>query len=252
MFYVLSKLIGIVISNPVFYCITLLLVALQVKRKGWRTACVASGLLILLLCSNHPLYYAVSRAWAAPYLHAWDSTKTYRYGIVLGGFAQYDRALRRIEFKESADRWIDAVLLYKAGKIQKLVIASDGSITTRHGKGNPEAMYAALSLLGIPRKDVILEKEALNTRENATLTIPLLGKDVKPADCLLITSAAHMRRSLAAFRKAGLEPVPYVVDIEAGPVLGWEDYIPDMRLLSDWQALIHEWIGSVAYKIAGY
>lgn len=252
MFYVLSKLIGIVISNPVFYCIILLLIALRVKRKSWRVTCVASGLLILLLCTNRPLYYSVSRAWASPYLHAWDSTKTYRYGIVLGGFAQYDRGLRRIEFKETADRWIDAVLLYKAGKIQRLVIASDGSITSHHGKGNPEAMYADLALLGIPREDVIMEKDALNTRENATLTIPLLDRDVKADDCLLITSAAHMSRSLAAFRKAGLEPVPYVVDIEVDPVLGWEDYIPDMRLLSDWQALIHEWIGSVAYKIVGY
>lgn len=252
MFYVISKLTGIVISNPVFYCVFLLLIALKAKRKGVRIACVSAGLLILLLCSNQPLYNATVRAWTAPYLHAWDSTRTYRYGIVLGGFAEYDPGLHRIEFNNAADRWIDAVLLYKQGKIQKLVIASDGSITSNYGKGNPQVMYADLALLGIPPEDVIMERKALNTRENATLTLPLLGDSVKGSECLLITSGVHMRRSLSVFKKVGFTPVPYVTDIKEAPVLCWADWIPDMYLLSDWQALIHEWIGMVAYKIAGY
>lgn len=252
MFYILSKLIGIVISHPVFYCFLLFILAFIMKKKWVRLVCIISSFLILLLCSNKLFYNTILQKWSAPYIQAWDNTKIYKYGIVLGGFADYDPGLHRIEFKEAADRWIDGVLLYKQGKIEKLVIASDGSITSYNQKGNPDKMLQDLSLLGVPPEDVILEKNALNTRENATYTIPLLGKNVKSEDCLLITSAAHMRRSLAAFKTAGLTPVPYVVDIECKPVLSWEDWIPDMNLLSDWQALIHEWIGMVAYKIVGY
>lgn len=252
MFYVLSKLIGIVITNPIFYCIILLLVALKVKRKWIKTVCVTTSFAILLICSNRTLYDVTLKKWATPYIDAWDKNKVYQYGIVLGGFAGYDKGLNRIEFEEAADRFIDGVLLYKKGHIKKLVIASDGSITSYKDKGNPEVMLNDLRFLGVPSEDVIFERKALNTRQNAIFTIPLLGEKIQSDECLLITSAAHMRRSLASFKEAGLTPDAYIVDISVDPVRSWEDWIPDLTLFSKWQALIHEWIGFVIYKIMGY
>lgn len=252
MFYIVSKLIGGFLTSPVCYIIVLLLLALKCRNRKRRIASIVLAFAVFFLCTDRALYNTAVASWSAPYLHAYDKNKTYRYGIILGGFASYDRVSNRIEFNQAADRWLDGVLLYKQGKIEKIVIASDGSVTSYQGKGNPALMISYLKELGVSPRDVILERRALNTRQNALFTLPLLEKNVKASDCLLITSAAHMRRALATFKKEGFAPVPYVTDIQLTPVTGWEDWLPDLQLLCEWQALIHEWLGSIAYKGVGY
>lgn len=252
MFYIVSKLTGGLLTSPVCYIIVLLLLAVKFRNRKRRIASIVLAFAVFFLCTDRALYNAAVASWSAPYLHAYDANKTYRYGIILGGFASYDRTLNRIEFNQAADRWIDGVLLYKQGKIEKIVIASDGSVTSYQGKGKPALMIEYLKELGVDPHDILLERRALNTRQNALFTLPLLEKNVKAADCLLITSAAHMRRALATFKKEGFAPVPYVTDIQLTPVAGWEDWVPDLQLLCDWQALIHEWLGSAAYKGMGY
>lgn len=252
MFYILSKVAGAFVTSPVCYMILFLLLAIKVKKRKFRVIYITSSFVILFLCTNKAIYNAALRQWTAPYIHAWNPGKTYEYGILLGGFASYDPQLHRIEFNEAADRWIDGIVLYKQGKIEKIVIAADGSVTARKNEGNPALMLEYLQLLGVPPADVIIEREALNTHQNATLTLPLLKKNVKSDNCLLITSAAHMRRALSSFKEAGITPVPYIVDMELSVSKGWVNQIPNMNLLSDWQALIHEWIGWTVYKIMGY
>jgi uncharacterized SAM-binding protein YcdF (DUF218 family) len=64
-----------------------------------------------------------------------------------------------------------------------------------------------------------------------------------------------MRRAIACFEKVGLKVSPYSVDRNASPVRRHSlDYllIPDTGTLGDWNALIHEWIGLVVYKMEGY
>lgn len=252
MFFILSKLIGIVITSPLCYCFILLVIAFRVKAKKIKTYCITICIIIFLLGSNQFVFDTVLKSWVSPYLNAWNKTKVYRYGIVLGGFANYNQDTRRIEFNEAADRWIDGILLYKQGHIQKIIIASDGSIASINNIGNPEMMRDYMVAFGVAPDDIIFETDALNTRENATLTLPLLGNDVKSEDCLLITSAAHMRRSISCFKQVGLSPDAYVTDMETGVKRIWKDWLPNFKLFSDWQSLIHEWIGIIIYKIMGY
>lgn len=252
MFFIFSKLVGIVIASPLCYCFILLIVAFRVKVKKIKTYCIAACLVIFFLGSNQFVFDAVLKSWVSPYLNSWNKTKVYRYGIVLGGFASYNQDTRRIEFNDAADRWIDGILLYKQGHIQQLVIASDGSITSNNNEGNPEMMRNYMIAFGVAPNDIIFETEALNTRENATLTLPLLGKEVKSEQCLLITSAVHMHRSVNCFEQAGISPDTYITDMEAGIKRTWKDWVPNFRLFSEWQKLIHEWIGIITYKIMGY
>ncbi|MCC8172634.1 MAG: YdcF family protein [Parabacteroides sp.] len=219
MFYIVSKLTGGLLTSPVCYIIVLLLLAVRFRSRKRRIASIVLAFAVFFLGTDRALYNAAIASWSAPYLHAYEPGKTYRYGIILGGFASYDRVLNRIEFNQAADRWIDGVLLYKQGKIEKIVIASDGSVTSYREQGNPALMIEYLKDLGVEPRDII--RRALNTRQNALFTLPLLEKTVKADDCLLITSAAHMRRALATFEKEGFAPVPYVTDIQLTPVTGW-------------------------------
>lgn len=252
MFYILSKLIGIVVTSPVCYCFLFLITAIWIKSRKTKIICVSISCIILLLCSNKIIYNKALESWSAPWANAWNPTKEYSYGIILGGFSSYNQATKRIEFNEAADRWIDGILLYKKGHIKKIVIASDGSITSVDNAGNPTLMMNYLTTLGVNPNDIIFELEARNTHENATLTLPLLDKDIPPKDCLLITSAAHMRRSVNCFRQVGFTPDAYITDLDNGVKQTWKDWIPNFRVFSDWQDLIHEWIGFLAYKIMGY
>ena len=74
------------------------------------------------------------------------------------------------------------------------------------------------------------------------------------ADCFLITSAFHMRRSLACYRKVGLAIQPFTTDFYAHKPRYTPDafLIPSVDAIGNWQKLIKEWIGLIAYKMAGY
>ena len=64
-----------------------------------------------------------------------------------------------------------------------------------------------------------------------------------------------MRRSLACFKKVGIDVAPYSVDREASPVRRFSfDHllIPDAEKLTKWEDLFHEWMGMIIYKIKGY
>ena len=94
-------------------------------------------------------------------------------------------------------RLMRTLRIYNAGKAPLIVIsAADVS----------EAQLNADRLVesgGAPRSVLILETASRNTRENA-VHVATLFKQHDWRTGLLVTSAAHMPRALAAFRKAGL------------------------------------------------
>jgi uncharacterized SAM-binding protein YcdF (DUF218 family) len=71
---------------------------------------------------------------------------------------------------------------------------------------------------------------------------------------LLVTSAWHMPRTMACFRKAGFAPVAYPVDFQAGPDTGWRgdwELRPALNLARA-DLAIHEWIGLGVYRLRGW
>ena len=77
---------------------------------------------------------------------------------------------------------------------------------------------------------------------------------VPPSDCLLITSAFHMRRSLACYRKAGVELTPFSTDFYSHQQRYYIDafIVPKLDALVIWHKLFKEWVGFTAYWAAGY
>ena len=152
------------------------------------------------------------------------------------------------------DRLLQAVQLYKKGKIKKIVFTGgSGSLTYPEMK---EGLYIRnfLLLLGIPKEDFFIESESNNTHENATFTKPVLDKEFPQGKFLLITSAYHMRRSLGCFKKAGIVCTPYSTDRYAGERKMAFDFflIPNSDAMEVWQAALHEMSGYLIYKAAGY
>jgi uncharacterized SAM-binding protein YcdF (DUF218 family) len=251
MFFILSKLLTFLIS-PLVWVVALLLFAVFSKFPHRKGKSLRWALFLTLLFTNSFLFDECSRLWEVP-ATPYKDLKTYEAGIVLGGMSVYDPSLDRAQFFRGVDRLIQAVELYKNGVIKKIIFTG-GSGRLLHPEmkeGNYINRY--LLYMGVPESDFTIEAESKNTYENAVFTKQSLNENSKN-DFLLITSSMHMRRSLGCFNKAGLNVQPYSTDRYAGPRKFEFDhlFIPEPSVLYDWTKLLHEMVGYITYKIAGY
>ena len=105
--------------------------------------------------------------------------------------------------------------------------------------------------LGVPETRMSFETRSRNTYENATLTRALVQP--KPGETwLLVTSAAHMPRSVGIFRAAGWPVTAYPVDYRTSGTP--YDFRPTTQAIDQQRKLevaAHEWIGLLAYRLTG-
>jgi len=251
MFFVLSKVLG-VLAKPFSWLVLLLIVALFV-RKSRKKYWIGAALLLAVLFSNDAvLYYAAGWWQKAPYA-AEKIEEPCDYGVLLTGTGSYSEKHQSFFFSEASDRFIQTVRLYQQGYIRKILITGgSGQVLDQQHK---EAVYlkALMEDYQIPAEDILTDTEARNTYENARHTAALL--DEQPhADILLITSALHMRRALACFQKQGLSPRTFPVDVIIKAPEKNPDYwlVPSAEMMTKWEAVLHEWLGMIAYRLAGY
>lgn len=254
MFFFFSKIISF-LFNPIIWIFSLFLFSLVSKNTRIKKKSFLGALILFYLFSNSFLLEEVSRVWELPATYYKD-LKIYDAGIVLGGILSYDQQYDRIQFQRGADRLLQAVELYKTGNIKKIFFTGgSGSIEFADAK---EGMFVKryLLTLGIPENDIWIENESRNTRENAFFAKQFLDKHAYgEGKFLLITSGHHMRRALACFRKVGINVTPYSVDRNASLERHFTfDHLllPNVHTLMWWEAVIHEWIGMLIYKIQGY
>jgi uncharacterized SAM-binding protein YcdF (DUF218 family) len=133
-----------------------------------------------------------------------------------------------------------------------LVIVS-GGVTERDAQAvsEAEAIRGAIVALGVPAARVILETESRNTREEAVALKRLLAER-RIDRFVMVTSAIHMGRSLAAFAVEGLQPVPSAAplypDRSNPPFL----FTPNDVSLSVGNAVIYEWCARAYYWWRGW
>lgn len=152
----------------------------------------------------------------------------------------------------SADRVWHAARLYHGGKAPLVVISGGGQTWLGERQSEAQAMQQLLEDLGVPRQAMVQEPNSANTHENALFTAQLLQeRGIRKA--LLVTSAQHMSRAVAAFRAAGMEVVPAPADFEVMPepshLLRW---LPDAAALEGSTRAIKEFLGIWVYRWRGW
>lgn len=100
---------------------------------------------------------------------------------------------------------------------------------------------------GVPVRWV--EDASTNTHENVKFSAEIL-RSAGVGKIYVVTSASHMRRSVATFESVGLEVVPAPTNLPApiGPVVG--DFFPRAKSLHDSSQALYEWIGLAWYHLA--
>ncbi|MFT6165566.1 MAG: uncharacterized SAM-binding protein YcdF (DUF218 family) [Vicingaceae bacterium] len=249
MFFILSKVLFFLLQ-PLVWVVVVLVLSLISKAEKRRKRYRIGALVILLFFSNPFIFNEVSRVWENQ-TPVFQSTEQYDVAIVLGGISNYDKYHHQTAFHGNSERLMNVLPLYFNGQVKKILFAGGSG---RLDKQNVEAVHIEkyLMSLGVKQKDILLDTNSRNTFENAKYAVELVNETNR---LLLSTSAAHMPRSLACFKKLGVSPTPFPVDY-----MSYEDnrfevsklLVPNPLILNYWFWLLHEWIGMVSYKARGY
>ncbi|GAB4136815.1 MAG: YdcF family protein [Bacteroidia bacterium] len=252
MFFYLSKILAFLIM-PMTWISILLLCAVFSKNLLLRRKALITATAVFFFFSNSFILDEFMRVWEVPASKE-PAAGSYDAIIVLGGMSSWDPDLERIQFMRGGDRLLQALTLLKKGVAPKMLISGgSGSIAYQEYKES-DHIKSFLQEIGIPDSIVFYENQSRNTYENAVAAKPILQKIAPGGKYLLVTSAFHMRRSIACFAKAGIHVVPYSADRYSGPRKFEFDhlFIPDVSTLYNWNQLFHEWVGSITYKLKGY
>lgn len=234
----------------------LLAAALLARRTGrWRQRWLTAAALLLFLGGNNALFSAALRRWEVPAVPL-RALAPADAAVLLTGITANHKPHDRVYLTQGADRLTNALWLYRAGKVRRIII-SGGLATLRPRPGQvPEAEELAtlLKLAGVPASAILVEPRSHNTRENAQFTKALLAQHPEVRSLVLVTSAFHERRALACFAKVGLHPAPFPADFRSPDPAGAFSYwvVPSVDVLTRWGSLIHEMIGFITYKMVGY
>jgi len=236
------------VLSPFNWLIVLLLVACMVKKRSLKKTALILALFVFIVFGNAALLNWYAKTWQ-PKPVVLSPSAEYSCGIVPGGFASPDADANGY-FNATADRFIQAVKLYKTGHIKHILISGG------NGKENEKSFREAawvrgeLVSVGIPDSVIFTEDKANNTKENAIYSKQILDSLHLTPPYLLITSAFHMPRAALVFKKAGVDVVPFPCNynIGRGSFSAW-DLIPTPSTLLGWDSFLKETVGYWWYKI---
>ena len=255
MFFAASKVLGFVLFHPVNFLVLMALVGVGLGltryRRGGRALAAAAVLALAVACFS-PLSALVLRPLEDRFPKPQDPEEPIGI-VVLGGALDEDLGAARgsTTITEAAARLTSGVELARRFPNARLVFTGgsaslhDGALDEARGVG---VLWTAL---GVPPARMTLEDKSRNTYENATMTKALVRP--QPGErWLLVTSAAHMPRSVGIFRQVGWPVVAYPVDYRTFG--DGRDDKPTTDALESLRRLdtgLHEWIGLVAYRLTG-
>lgn len=174
--------------------------------------------------------------------------------VVLGGVLSAPRPPGdMIDLGGAIDRVFEGARLYREGRVGNLLVSGGNLPWQDEGKSEAVLVADVLVDLGVPRDRIIIEPDSRNTRENALNSARIvLERGFRRV--LLVTSAAHMPRALAAFRAAGVDAIPVPVDFRSAAYVHPTvlDYLPDAGALATTTDAFKEYIGALVYGFRGW
>ena len=148
--------------------------------------------------------------------------------------------------EESLVRLIEGIRIYRKYSGVKLILSG--------GRGfdpipSATIMAQVAKDLGVDEEDIILESQSKDTKDEAQLMKSLVGND----HFILVTSASHMPRSMALFKRQGMNPIPaptgHLVIRKEG--ISPSSFFPGSGNLHKVEKCFHEYLGIAWEKLRG-
>jgi uncharacterized SAM-binding protein YcdF (DUF218 family) len=254
-FFVLSKTIAyLVMPSNFLMAIGLIgLVLLFTRFRRLASWLIVTSLVLIAVVGYSPL----GRILLLPLeerFPPWDASRGAPDGIVvLGGAISPDISVGRgaVALNGSAERVTVAVEL--AHRYPNARIIFTGGTASLDPTAPLEAPLAVkeFEALGVPHERITAEEQSRNTIENAVFS-RLLAYPKPGERWLLVTSASHMPRAIAAFRAAGFAVEAYPVNWHTrGRRDAAELFVSFAGGLAMTDYAVHEWVGLGAYWLTG-
>ncbi len=257
--FLLKKFLSPLLA-PVSFCweillLGLILLGLTRKQKAGKFL-ITLGTALITLLGNVPISDRILRPLESRYpplgVTAGENPEralpSVELIVVLGGGESSDPTLPVTSqpYPEAVVRLTEAIRLYRQLPGSKLVL-SGGRWLDRTTEA--EIMARFVRALGVSERDTILETKSRDTEEEAQILQPIVGQ--KPF--ILVTSAAHMPRSVALFKKLGMNPIPAPTNFLSRPsgTLGPDDFFPRADGFYRSESALHECLGLVWEKLRG-
>ena len=177
-----------------------------------------------------------------------EDESTIRFVVVLGGGHTSDSELPLISQigKDSLVRLIEGIRIYRKYPGAKLLL-SGGAVFDPVSEA--EIMARVAREMGVPERDIILESKSQDTRDEALFIKPIVGNE----PFALVTTASHMPRSMALFKKLGMNPIPAPVghSIKDRQGLSPTFLFPGTGGIRNAEMAIHEYVGMIWAKLRG-
>lgn len=240
---------------PVPVILLLLLVGLVLlwRNRARRSAAalLTTGFLLLLTASFRPVADAALGALELRYpVHKpapGDSTR-FDWIVVLDGGYSGQAGLPAEARMSSASlaRFVEGLRQARAYPTARLLFSGGSSVDAF---GGALLMREAALGFGIPEARITVEARSWDTDDQARLLREVVGTD----SLLLVTSASHMPRAVALFRKQGMNPMPAPAGptVTPGERLPLREYIPSSDNLEKVRTALYEGLGLAWARLRG-
>ena len=239
---------------PVSVCIEVLLLGLiflwftRLQKSG--KVIVTIGLVLLTGLSYGPVSGALLRPleYKYPPLLNSDHLAQVKWVVVLGG-GHISNPQIPVTSRISSSalyRLVEGIRHYKQRPGRKLILTG-GAIFDP--VSHAQVLAEIAEAIGINKQDLILEQHSMDTKDEAHFVKALVGKE----KFILVTSAVHMPRSMALFRKQGMEPIPAPTGfiVKEGQGFRPGTFFPDAGELFQTERAVYEYLGMVWARLRG-
>lgn len=233
---------------PLSLIIELMVIGLLWPKKGKRF--LLTGVVILYLFSFSPFAQLMLWPLERPYPTISESAlqKKIKWVVVLGGGSRLNPSLTATDQLDDSSlrRLLEGIRLCRHLPKARLILSGGNN----QGKTPVARIMREVALnFGLPPSRLILEESSWDTSDEARLLKKRLGQD----PFYLVTSAGHMPRSMAMFKKVGTQPIAAPTDFQAV----WEpltatDFFPRASALMNTERAFYEYLGLLWGWVRGY
>ena len=247
-FYLRKLLTAYFLPLPIALTVILIgiLVTMRYKKSG--LLIVFCGWLLLFAFSLTPVSNYLAQSLEVNYQPLLQVPNDVEYIVVLGGGVRLNPNLGPANTQlasSSLSRLVEGIRLYhlmqRRQQPAKLILSGGRIFNSPEISG---IMRNTAVMLGVPKKDLLLERGSQNTYQEAIFLKRKLGKN----PFILVTSATHMQRAVALFEAVGTHPIPaptqYLSKLNEYSIEK-KHFMPSAKALSSTDLSIHEYLGFV-------
>ena len=253
MFFVLSKVL-VFFVKPTTWVLGCLIGSHFIKKVQWKKRLFWAGIIMLIFFTNQYISNRVMQWWEPEPIPMAD-VGTYDVAVVFSGVTRGSLSPRdRVYFGQGADRITHTLQLYNEGKIKHILVTGGLGFQQVNNSVAADRLHAFLTMAGVPDSVITVERNAVNTYENALNSAKILKEQFPGGKYLLITSAFHMKRSAMCLENQGVifDKFPAGYQSSASTMNFDDLVVPNSSALNRWELITKELVGILIYKVMGY